>query len=135
MSEKEHTPRWKKLLILLLAAAMIFTLPLAGCSKEDKEDPGGWEDEEGASIDYMVLVNQENVLPDGWEEALDLTTITNSVGDEVQTETKAYEAYCALKEAVEKDLDESYDGGTVRLELDSADKGEQSCVFGSALLP
>ena len=70
-------------------------------------------------IDYMVLVNQSNQLPDGWEEALETTTITNSVGDEVYVESKAYEAYCKLKEAVEKDL-EGYDKGEVRLELDSA---------------
>ena len=123
-----------KLLVLLLALAMIFTLPLAGCSKQEEsaepadadtaaetetaaEDEA--ETEEGSVIDYMVIVNQENPLPDGWEEALDITTITNSVGDEVMVESKAYEAYLALKEEVEKDL-EGYEKGEVRLELDSA---------------
>ena len=98
-----------KLLVLLLALAMLFVLPLASCSKQ----------EEGSVIDYMVIVNQNNPLPDGWEEALDLTAITNSVGDEVLVESRAYEAYLALKEDVEKDL-EGYEKGEVRLELDSA---------------
>ena len=102
-----------KWLIMLLAAAMIFVLPLTGCGKQsESEEPADApaeteaeaEPEEGSVIDYMVLVNQSSPLPDGWEEALDITTTTNSVGDEVQTESKAYEAYCALKEAVEKDL-------------------------------
>ncbi|MBQ3428960.1 MAG: M15 family metallopeptidase [Mogibacterium sp.] len=75
--------------------------------------------EETSGIDYMALVNKENILPDGWEEALNITTITNSVGDEVQVESKAYEEYCALKEEVEKDL-EGYEKGEVKLELDSA---------------
>ncbi len=117
-----------KWLIMLLAAAMIFVLPLTGCGKQsESEEPADAaaeteaeaEPEEGSVIDYMVLVNQSSPLPDGWEEALETTTITNSVGDEVYVESKAYEAYCALKEAVEKDL-EGYEKGEVRLELDSA---------------
>ncbi len=113
---------------MLLAAAMIFVLPLTGCGKQsESEEPADAaaeteaeaEPEEGSVIDYMVLVNQSSPLPDGWEEALETTTITNSVGDEVYVENKAYEAYCALKEAVEKDL-EGYEKGEVRLELDSA---------------
>ena len=117
-----------KWLIMLLAAAMIFVLPLTGCGKQsESEEPADApaeteaeaEPEEGSVIDYMVLVNQSSPLPDGWEEALETTTVTNSVGDEVYVENKAYEAYCALKEAVEKDL-EGYEKGEVRLELDSA---------------
>ena len=112
-----------RLLIMILTAAMIFAFPLSGCSKQNEsEEPADaaaeteteaeaeTETEEGSVIDYMVLVNQSNQLPDGWEEALETTTITNSVGDEVYVESKAYEAYCKLKEAVEKDL-EGYDKG------------------------
>ena len=119
-----------RFLIMLLAASVIFALPLAGCGKQsESEEPADAaaetaaeteaETEEGSVIDYMVLVNQNSPLPDGWEEALQTTTITNSVGDEVYVENKAYEAYCALKEAVEKDL-EGYEKGEVRFELDSA---------------
>lgn len=64
-------------------------------------------------IDYLVLVNKRNTLPEGWEDALQTVTVTNSVGDEVEVETKAYDAYLALKE----DLEEN-DG--IYLELDSA---------------
>ena len=115
---------------MLLAAAMVFALLMAGCSRqEESTEPADASaeteteeeavTEEGSVIDYMVLVDHDNPLPEGWEESLDLTTTVNSVGDEVQTESKAYEAYLALKEAVEKDL-EVYEGGEVRLELDSA---------------
>ena len=117
-------------LIMLLAAIMISALAFAGCSKQsESEEPADAaaeteaeaeaETEEGSVIDYMVLVNQSNPLPEGWEEALETTAITNSVGDEVLVESKAYEAYLKLKEAVEKDL-EGYEKGEVRLELDSA---------------
>ncbi len=64
-------------------------------------------------IDYLVLVNKHNALPEGWEDALQTVTVMNSVGDEVEVETKAYDAYLALKE----DLEEN-DG--IYLELDSA---------------
>ncbi len=117
-----------RLTVLILVFAMTAVLLLAGCGKQSEsaepaEAETGTETEEtaeeGPVIDYMVLVNQNNKLPEGWEEALETTTITNSVGDEVVVESKAYEAYCALKEAVEKDL-EGYEKGEVRLELDSA---------------
>lgn len=116
----------KKSLVLILSLALLTTaVLLAGCKKQQEESSPAPEEktEEGSevrsNIDYMALVNKENVLPDGWEEALNITTITNSVGDEVQVESKAYEEYCALKEEVEKDL-EGYEKGEVRLELDSA---------------
>ena len=65
------------------------------------------------TIDYMALVNKLNELPEGWEEALETVKITNSVGDEVEVEKKAYDAYLKLKEDLEKN-----DG--IYLELDSA---------------
>ena len=64
-------------------------------------------------IDYMALVNKLNPLPDGWEDALKTVTVTNSVGDEVEVEAKAYAAYELLK----ADL-EANDG--IYTELDSA---------------
>ena len=111
--------------IILLASVMVFVLVMTGCGKqnaggETADAPVETETEaERPVIDYMVIVNQDNPLPDGWEEALDLKMTTNSVGDDVYIEKKSYEAYLALKEAVEKDL-EGYDKGEVRLELDSA---------------
>ena len=64
------------------------------------------------SIDYMVLVNKLNPLPDGWEDALETVRVTNSVGDDVEAEKRAYEAYLALA----ADL-EANDG--IHTELDS----------------
>ena len=65
-----------------------------------------------ARLDYLVLVNKENKLPDGWELALDTVRITNSVGDEVETERAAYDAYLKLSKALE--------GEGIHVELDSA---------------
>ena len=68
-------------------------------------------DEHG--IDYMVLVNKENPLPETWEENLEIVHMTNSLGDDVEVEKKAYEAYLELKagladEGVFIDLDSAY---------------------------
>ena len=103
----------KKLLPIILAAILVTTALLTGCSKpaESAQDSSP-----GYNLDYLVLVNKDNPLPDGWEEALDITTITNSVGDEVQVETAAYNAYLELKADVEKELADK----NVTLELDSA---------------
>lgn len=69
--------------------------------------------ERTAAIDYMALVNKVNALPEGWEEALETVSVTNSVNDTVVVEKKAYEAYLQLKDDLEKN-----DG--IYLELDSA---------------
>ena len=66
-----------------------------------------------SGIDYLVLVNKLNPLPEDWEDRLDTVTTTNSLGDEVEVESAAYDAYLALKE----DLAEN-DG--VYVDLDSA---------------
>ena len=51
----------------------------------------------------MALVNKLHPLPDGWEEALETVHITNSMGDDVEVEKKAYDAYLLLKEDLEKE--------------------------------
>ena len=81
----------------------------AGSGEEDVI----WLDETYEGIDYLALVNKLNPLPEGWEDALETVTITNSLGDEVEVESRAYTAYELLK----ADLEEN-DG--IYIELDSA---------------
>ena len=87
----------KKVLSLILALVMLACCGLAAAE----------------GIDYMALVNKLHPLPDGWESSLETVKITNSVGDEVEVEAKAYAAYELLK----ADLQEN-DG--IYIELDSA---------------
>ena len=101
---KRTIKQWTVLALLVLLAGM-----LAACGSTEGEK--GAEKESGA-IDYMVLVNKLNQLPDGWEDALETTKFTNSVGDEVEVEKKSYDAYLALKEELEKE--------DIHVDLDSA---------------
>lgn len=90
----------KHMLVFSLVLSMILTIGCsAGCA--------------GSGIDYLALVNKLHSLPANWEEALETVKITNSVGDEVEVEKKAYDAYLLLKDDLEKN-----DG--IFLELDSA---------------
>lgn len=121
----------KKTFSLILTGCMLLTL--ASCSKakpqqettsdqttqteavtETATQPQETEDQETQQegIDYLVLVNKLNKLPDGWEETLETVTVTNSVGDTVEVEKKTYDAYLLLKDDLEKN-----DG--IYLELDS----------------
>lgn len=95
----------KKRFALLLAVCLIFPLTAFGQAEGGAPDASG--------IDYMALVNKLNPLPEGWEEALETVHLTNSVGDDVEVEKKAYEAYLRLQ----ADLEEN-DG--IHIELDSA---------------
>ncbi len=90
----------KKIIALFLSALLLLSVAAMSAAAED-------------GIDYLALVNKLNPLPEGWEDALETVTITNSVGDEVEVEKNAYSAYLALKEDLEVN-----DG--IYLELDSA---------------
>ena len=59
--------------------------------------------EKAEAINYLALVNKLNPLPDGWEAALETIHMTNSIGDDVEVEKKAYDAYLKLKEDLEKE--------------------------------
>ena len=72
----------------------------AGCSVKKPDVPVDGPSPAEQGIDYLVLVNKLNALPDDWEEKLETTKMTNSLGDEVEVESKAYDAYLQLKEAL-----------------------------------
>ena len=95
----------KSIAALLLIAVLLPGIGAVSARAEKEKSAEG--------IDYLVLVNKRSVLPEGWEDALQTVTVMNSVGDEAEVETKACDAYLALK----KDLEEN-DG--IYLELDSA---------------
>ena len=48
--------------------------------------------------DYLVLINGENRLPDGFENTIELVTIVNAAGDAYQIEKKTCEAFMRLRE-------------------------------------
>ena len=102
---------------------MLCLLVAAGCSAKNTADNSAEntadataentsEENKTGGIDYMVLVNKLNPLPDDWEESLDIETTVNSVGDDVEAEKKAYEQYLLLKDDLEKN-------NGIYLELDS----------------
>lgn len=65
------------------------------------------------ALDYFVLVNKLNPLPEDWEEKLEIESCVNTVGNTVEVEKKAYDAYLKLKadledEGIYVDLDSAY---------------------------
>ena len=89
----------KLLFAVIMAMIMLFSLSAAVSA-------------EASGIDYMALVNKQHPLPEGWEEALEIAEVTNSVGENVEVEKKTYKAYLALAEELEQE-----DG--IHIELDS----------------
>ncbi|MBR3415568.1 MAG: M15 family metallopeptidase [Clostridia bacterium] len=86
--------------IVCIILTVVTLAALAACGARNK------------SIDYLVLVNKENKLPDDWEEKLETVTVKNSLGDDVEVEKEAYGAYLKLKDALAAE--------DVRVDLDSA---------------
>ena len=98
----------KILSVISICAALL--LCLCSCAM-----PGRTPKEQGDdySMDYLVLVNRDNPLPDGWEDALQCEYFDNLVGDTVAVEKTAYAEYLKMKEDLEKegifvDLDSAY---------------------------
>ena len=112
----------KKLSIIsiLLCLCLAVTLVLSACGSS--EDTASSEPDTTAAatadeaktdgIDYMALVNKTHPLPESWEDQLETVHMTNSVGDDVEVETKAYDAYLELKAALEAE--------DIHVDLDSA---------------
>ncbi len=98
------------------AVAMMLCLTACSSQSEDAQSEETQSEEtaseEQSVIDYMVLVNKENPAPEGWEEELELVKIKDSQDWDVEVESKAYDAYLELKEALEKE--------DVHVDLDSA---------------
>ncbi len=84
----------KKLICLLTALLMVLTL--GGCKKKE-EAPA----EDDYVLDYLVLVNKLNPLPEDWEQTVRADHFTNTSGNDVEVETKAYAEYLKLKEELE----------------------------------
>lgn len=129
---KEAGSIYKKLIISLMAMALMSLLTLTGCGniggegevpgseeaaeqseQSEKSEAAGTEEaaEEEPGIDYLVVVNSSTPVPEDWEEHLTLSYTCNSVGDDVYVETETYKAYLEMKKELEKQ--------GVHVELDS----------------
>lgn len=71
-------------------------------SAETTAEPSA-EPAETSGISYMAVVNKVNQLPEDWESQLETVHMTNSMGDDVEVEAKAYDAYLKLKEDLEQE--------------------------------
>lgn len=99
----------KTIVSLLLCLCLVTTILFAGCNSgtvstptENTSVPTTGQTE-ADDIDYMALVNKTHPLPDDWEDKLETVHMTNSIGDDVEVEKKAYEAYLELKAALEEE--------------------------------
>ena len=85
------TKKWMLAAILAISGNSLFT---TSCTTAEYDNYVVKE------IDYLVLVNKTHQLPAYWENALKTVKTTNTVGEEVEAEYKAYAAYLKLKEAM-----------------------------------
>ena len=48
--------------------------------------------------DYMILINGENRLPDGFEKTVEIIDVENCAGEKYKIEKKTYEAFLRLRQ-------------------------------------
>ena len=91
--------------VLVITFLLITCLLVTSCGKDKKEET------KKGKIDYLVLVNKENKLPDDWEDKVNLVEVKNAFEEDIKVEKEAYEQYKKLREALLKD--------NIDIELDS----------------
>ncbi len=94
----------KKILLSILLLGALTTI-MTGCGTTKKE--------EKEKIDYLVLVNKQNKLPDNWEEIVELSDAKDFEGGTIQVEKEALEKFYELRndlleEGVDIELDSAY---------------------------
>ncbi len=87
----------KNYLIYFIAIVLCFTLVGCGSKKEEKKE------EEKDKINYLVLVNKQNKLPDDWEEKVELADAKDFEGGTIQVEKTALEQFNKLKAALHEE--------------------------------
>ena len=92
----------KILLTMLLLGIVVLGTTACGSKKEESKKD---------KIDYLVLVNKENKLPDNWEETVELVEVKDFEGGTIKVEKEALEKFNELREALLKE--------DVDIELDS----------------
>lgn len=95
----------EKILVVLLVA--ILAIGLTGCGKKKEE-----KEVEKPKMDYLVLVNKENKVPEYWDDVVTLETTIDIWGDEVQAEKETLFQFFKLKQELEAE--------EIYIELDSA---------------
>lgn len=95
----------KKFLSILLTAIVLFGV--TGCFEKKTSDPREekLEIKEKVKINYLILVNGDNKLPDTYEDMLksQLEEATNAWGDTIKVEKETLKKYNELKEAMAKE--------------------------------
>lgn len=90
--------------LFLIAVSLLLSISvLVACVKDKNKDYG---------LDYLILVNKLNPLPDDYEDKVLTVHMINSIGDDVEVEVKAYDAYLNLKKQLEEE--------NIYVDLDSA---------------
>ena len=84
----------KRVNLYLILTLLLIAGVMTGCQKKEKTN-------DDYSINYMVLVNKLNPLPENWESELKTEHFTNTVSDDVEVEVNAYKAYLELKKELE----------------------------------
>ena len=95
--------------LIIVTAILLTMLPISVFGAETEST----EPAETGGINYMTLVNKTHPLPEGWEDMLETVHVTNSLGDDVEVEKKAYDAFLRLQEDLSV-----HDG--IEIEIDSA---------------
>ena len=93
--------------LLLVIIAFVFVICFVALADAETES------EEEIDYDpYLVLVNKDHRLPDGWENVVEIITVENSLNEEIQIEKKTYEAFSLLRNELMKNYG-------IQIELDS----------------
>ena len=87
-------------------------------------------------INYLVLVNKQNKLPDNWEEIVEMVETKNGFGKFLKVEKETLEKFdelkkCLLEEGVDIELDSWYRSFSIQNEFFEKFKEEYGIEYAS----
>ena len=97
---------------IAIALAAICFSALTGCApgsnlRSDLKDVDSLarqvKDVQLPPVDYMVLINAQRPMPQGWDEFLLTKEVENSLGEKVEVEHVAYEAFRTMQAELERE--------------------------------
>ena len=77
--------------ILIASLVLVCIFILTACKKEESK------------INYLVLVNKQNKLPDDWEANVELVESKNKYGETYKVEKKALEKFLEMRAELAKE--------------------------------
>ncbi len=112
-----------------LFMVVFICMPLCACGGTEKI-----KTYEKEGVNYLVLVNKDNIIPDDWESKVQMTSTNNLKGETIKVEKETLESFLKLREdlledGIDIELEAAYRSFDTQKDRYDSIKEERGTVF------